>query len=191
MKDWSVLTRGLPESVTVDGVAVPIETDYRVGLLTGEMAQDPCLSEEDRAALLLRLYCREIPAGVDPEALVPAILDFYAMDPERKRPAEGERRAKEPVCDFDVDGDRIIASFQQAYGIDLLAARMHWWRFMILLLALPEETPFMQAVRLRTMDLHEVQDEGLRRKLRQARGAVRIRKRKNEKGDDQIWQTEA
>ncbi len=189
MNGCSVLTRGLPETVAVDGVQVPVDTDYRLGLLTGMLAEDPALTETDRAALLLRLYCREVPEGVDAEALVLAILDFYAMDPDRKRLA-AKGSTKEPVFDFETDGDRIFASFRLAYGIDLTEERMHWWKFMILLFSLPENTPFMQAVRLRTMDLSEVQDDGLRRKLRQARGEVRIRKKKQVKGEDTVWQTE-
>ena len=190
MNSCSVLTRGLPVSVSVDGVQVPVETDYRLGLLVGMLAEDPALTEADRAALLLRLYCREIPAAVDTGELVLAILDFYAMDPDRKRLTAGGRE-REPVFDFEADGDRIFASFRLAYGIDLTEVRMHWWKFMILLFSLPENTPFMQAVRLRTMDLKEVQDDGLRRKLRQARGEVRIRKKKQVKGEDTVWQTEA
>lgn len=191
MRGGSILTGGLPDSVTVGGVQIPVETDYRLGLLTGALAEDPNLREGDRMALLLRLYCRKIPEGVDPEELTLAILDFYAMDPERKRPAQSGGK-REPVYDFETDGDRILASFRLAYGIDLTEVRMHWWKFMILLFSLPEDTPFMQAVRLRTMDLTEVQDDGLRRKLRQARGAVRIRKQRHghEKGEDRIWQTE-
>ena len=189
MNSCAVLTRGLPGTVTVDGIQVPVETDYRLGLLTDMLAEDPALTDADRAALLLRLYCREIPAGVDTEGLVLAILDFYAMDPDRKRFAAGGS-AGEPVFDFEADGDRIFASFRLAYGIDLTEVRMHWWKFMILLFSLPENTPFMQAVRLRTMDLTQVQDDGLRRKLRQARGEVRIRKKKQVKGEDTVWQTE-
>lgn len=191
MSRGSVLTRGLPETVTADGAAVPIETDYRLGLLVGELAEDPALTDAMRASLLLRLYCREIPEGVDREALVMAILDFYAMDPDRQRPAAGGRRRKEPIYDFETDGGRILASFLQAYGIDLTDTRMHWWKFMTLLLALPEDTVFMQTVRLRTMDLHDVQDDTLRRKLRQAKSAVRIRKKEHGKGEMTAWQTEA
>lgn len=186
----SILTGGLPETVTVNGISVPIETDYRLGLLTGMMAADPDLTDPLRLSLLLRLYCHQVPDKVDPEALAMAILDFYAMDPQRHREHMGNRRPSEPVYDFTLDGDRIFASFLQAYGIDLTAVRMHWWKFMTLLLALPEDTVFMQTVRLRTMDLHDIADEGLRRKLRQARNAVRIRKTHNEKGEDTAWQTE-
>lgn len=187
----SVLTQGLPETVPAGAAAVPIETDYRLGLLMGELAEDPALTDSMREALLLRLYCREIPEGTDREALVMGILDFYAMDPDRRRTAGGNGRRKEPVYDFAADGGRILASFLQAYGIDLTETRMHWWKFMTLLLALPEDTVFMQAVRLRTMDLHEVQDDGLRRKLRQAKSAVRIRKNEYGKGEMRAWQTEA
>ncbi|MBQ4606098.1 MAG: hypothetical protein IJB15_05300, partial [Clostridia bacterium] len=171
MKNWSVLTRGLPAAVTAEGVTVPIETDYRVGFLVGALAEDPDLPEGVRMDLLLRLYCGTVPENVNREALALALLDFYAVDPHRNRKTEG--RVGEPILDFDADGDRILASFQQAYGIDLLAVRMHWWQFMALLFSLPEDTVFMQTVRLRTMDLREVQDDGLRKKLRQAKGAVR------------------
>lgn len=189
MNGWSVLSRGLPESVMACGIRVPVETDYRLGLLTEMLARDPALTEADRAALLLRLYCRQIPDGVEPGELVLAILDFYAMDPDRTRSGGGER-VREPVCDFETDGNRIFTSFRLAYGIDLTEVRMHWWKFLLLLFALPEETPFMQAVRLRTMDLRQVQDDELRRKLRQARGQVRIRKPVREKGEHTVWQTE-
>ena len=53
----SVLTQGLPETVPAGGTAVPIETDYRLGLLMGELAEDPALTDSMREALLLRLYC--------------------------------------------------------------------------------------------------------------------------------------
>ena len=187
----SILTGGLPEEVVVNGISVTIETDYRLGLLTGAVAEDPALTDPIRLSLLLRLYCPKVPEDVDPEALAMAILDFYAMDPLRHREHTGAHRRPEPVYDFEADGDRIFASFLQAYGIDLTTVRMHWWKFMTLLLTLPEDTVFMQAVRLRTMDLHDIADEGLRRKLRQARNAVRIRKTYTEKGEDTTWQTEA
>ncbi|MBQ8640650.1 MAG: hypothetical protein IJ480_00400 [Clostridia bacterium] len=197
MKSWSVLTRGLPSSVTVNGVRVPLETDYRVGLLVSALAEDTALPDGVRMDLLLRLYCKAVPERVDREALALALLDFYAVDPDRQRVPQRIPQQKtagrtgEPILDFDADGDRIVAAFWQAYGIDLPGCRMHWWLFMALLLSLPEDTAFMQTVRLRTMDLREVQDDGLRKKLRQAKGAVRLRKKDIEKGEKSIWQTEA
>jgi len=175
MRGRSVLTEGLPKAVVVDGVTVPIETDYRLGLLVQSAVRDRTLGDGIRAELLIRLYCGQVPAGVDPEKLLGRLLDFFAMDPYRERerwaniPADGP-----PILDFEADGDRILASFLSAYGVDLLAVRMHWWQFMALLMHLPEETPFMRTAALRAADPGQIQDDTLRRRLRQAKAAVRL-----------------
>ena len=45
------------------------------------------------------------------------------------------------MLDYRCDADYIVGAFQQAYGIDLTADKVHWWRFKALLHALPPETP--------------------------------------------------
>ena len=62
--------------------------------------------------------------------------------------AEANSRA---VLDV-LDGEYIVAGFQQAYGIDLTdpALEMHWHRFKALAQALPESTLMAQIVGWRT-----------------------------------------
>ena len=50
------------------------------------------------------------------------------------------------------DADYIVGAFQQAYGIDLTADKVHWWRFKALLHALPPETPLGKIVEIRGKD---------------------------------------
>lgn len=57
--------------------------------------------------------------------------------------------------DFEVDADRIYASFLMDYGIDLneQQGRLHWTKFMALLNGLSERTPLMQVIKIRNMDV--------------------------------------
>ena len=54
---------------------------------------------------------------------------------------------------FNVD----TAAFQQAYGIDLTTAKMHWWRFRALFAALPEDTRMFQILHARSVDLSRLE----------------------------------
>ena len=178
----SVLTGGLPDAVLVDGVRIPVETDYRAGLLYDALLRDRSLPEGVRASLAVEFACGTVPESVDREKLLSALAQFYTMGQ-----AEGDGNPDaEPVMDFEEDGDRILSSFQAAYGIDLVAVRMHWWQFLALLVTLPANTVFMRTLRLRMLDLREIEDDGLRRKLRQARRAVRLKRQREDcvqKGD--------
>lgn len=64
----------------------------------------------------------------------------------------GNRCVGEPVLDYRCDADYIVGAFQQAYGIDLTADKVHWWRFKALLHALPPETPLGKIVEIRGKD---------------------------------------
>ena len=178
----SVLTGGLPDAVLVDGVRIPVETDYRAGLLYDALLRDRSLPEGVRASLAVEFACGTVPESVDREKLLSALAQFYTMGQ-----AEGDGNPEaEPVMDFEEGGDRILSSIQAAYSIDLVAVRMHWWQFLALLVTLPADTVFMRTLRLRMLDLREIEDDGLRRKLRQARRAVRLKRQREDcvqKGD--------
>jgi len=63
------------------------------------------------------------------------------------------------ALDYVTDGPAIVAAFQQAYGIDLTRARLHWWRFKALMSNLPEETQLVKIIGFRTADLAQFQGE--------------------------------
>lgn len=61
------------------------------------------------------------------------------------------QKADGPKCfDFVQDAGLIYAAFVQAYGIDLFEQRIHWWKFIQLLNALPSDTRFVEIVGIRT-----------------------------------------
>lgn len=167
MRENSIWYRGRATTVLVDGVEIPVETDYRVGLLLWQLWQDDSLPMLVRTRLFLRLAVPELPV-LDQTKLLSALLTFYGFTTGQTA------HSTRPLFDLWYDGERIVASFQAAYGIDLLGTPLHWHQFLALLRQLPQDTVFMQVIWLRMLDLREIEDDTLRYKLRQAKRAVQL-----------------
>lgn len=60
-----MLTR-FPESVRIDGVRYPLNTDFRVGLRIMSAYEDPQLTRFERQVVLCRLLYQEQPVGFYP-----------------------------------------------------------------------------------------------------------------------------
>ena len=142
----------LPSSVEVGGRAVPIEPDFRVGVAIELEA----LSDAPDIEGLLRMF---YPGGVPEPASQAAeqMLAFYA-GADAGEPRQGSAKGGR-AYDFSQDADALLASFLDAYGIDLSTARLHWWSFRRLMLNLPPETPFMRRVYYRTADTKKMSRE--------------------------------
>lgn len=89
----------------------------------------------------------------------------------------------EKIFDFAADSELILASFLAEYGIDLTTEHMHWFKFMALLKSLSPDSPLMRTVRLRQTDASDIEDDRLRRQIRRAKNAVRIKEK--ERNDEQ------
>lgn len=94
---------------------------------------------------------------------VDAFIRFYSCGEEAQ--AVQERRVQllgtgPRGLDFAVDGPLLWAAFWQAYGIDLHdpALTLHWWEFMALVQALPEDCRICAIIDYRTHDLAELPD---------------------------------
>ena len=61
------------------------------------------------------------------------------------------KKDKENFYSLKHDAEYIYASFQQAYGIDLIEeqGKLHWYKFQALLSGLPDDTKFKQVVSIR------------------------------------------
>lgn len=138
--------QALPDSVEVGGRAAPIDPDFRVGIAIELEAMEP---EPDAAGLLLQFYRGDVPEPAEEAAQ--RMIEFYA----HQDGGGGEKGGGKPArraYDFAQDADAILASFLEAYGVDLSAAKIHWWTFKRLLCNLPPETPFMKRMYYRTAD---------------------------------------
>lgn len=126
----------LQQALVVGGREVPVDTSFRAWLRFGRV-----LSEE-------RLVDPRVLRGDPvPGWQVPAV-EFYADRQELPRGGSGGARAFDP----DVDAGLLVASFMQAYGIDLTdpATEMHWHLFCALLRNLPGDTSLSRVMGART-----------------------------------------
>ncbi len=186
MTGHSILTAPLPAAVTLsDGRELTIRTDFRVGLLFSAILSDGALCPASKRRLALRLYYDALPEDADAGELFCAVMRFYSREQGKGTETDECTRApQEPIFDFNVDGDRIYAAFYAAYGIDLCAARLHWWQFLALLTSLPQDCAFMRTVALRCMEPGDIADDEARRRLRMAKARVRIRRNPSERREE-------
>ena len=83
-----------------------------------------------------------------------SLCRFYAGIPNELGNGDGGSGSGELTCDYHCDAPYLVAAFQQAYGIDLTTAKMHWWRFRALFAALPEDTRMFQILHARRSEEH-------------------------------------
>lgn len=164
------ITKGLPAVIAADGAEYPVRCDFRRWILITKLLGEEKLPAERKLRTAARIAGLPDSMEITDEA-ARGILEFAACGPV----SDGQDGDGEVLFDFDGDGDAIFAGFLQTYGVDLTETPMHWWKFIALLKNLPPETEFMNRVQLRSMDLRQIEDDALRKKLRRAKAKVRIR----------------
>lgn len=122
----------LPHALVTSEGVFSIKTDFRVWIQF-----DYVLREQQKA--WYGIFDKEIPTGKD---WVDAAIEFYQSKNETPKGSSG---SNERAYDLVLDGDYIVASFWQAYGIDLTSIDyLHWHTFKALLIGLPDDTKLAQ-----------------------------------------------
>lgn len=158
----------LPETVDVGGTATPIRTGFRVGMLLDGLLWDRTVGDVERVALGLRLLYPQVPE--DGEAAWRAAMWFYAGGREA---ADGGGDGKR-VYDFERDADVLYAAFWEQYGVDLMAAALHWWQFRAMFVGLKEDCAMRQRMWVRGVNLAEVEGRAERVRLARLKRAYRL-----------------
>ena len=133
----------LPSHIEWEGGSCAIETDFRVWIEFGEYLKKK------------QLYLGVFPGSKPPkgEGWETALYEFYSCRNVVPR-AYGTSNVR--ALDLVIDGEFIVASFQQAYGIDLTSCEyMHWHRFKALLSGLPDDTKMSKIIGYRTWTKHD------------------------------------
>ena len=140
---YNILSDGMPESITVNGVPFVLKTDYRLWLKAG-MLFDKLDGAKDTYPILTELcdlVIDEYPEGdfVYGDDLIYGLLEFYKGFPKADNDyAETEKKKakdkkKPPSFNFFYDAEYIYCSFVSFYGIRLQTLEyMHWWEFLVL-----------------------------------------------------------
>lgn len=162
----NILYEPFPDSITADGKEYKVLTDFREWLGFAEMITDKSITAEERASLCSM--------WIDPEpdiitaGMVSGLISFLradSLEPDPPEPDEDDDTPeleipKPPVLDFSVDAKFIIGDFLRFYGIDLTAVKyLHWWKFIALLRALPDESMTMRRIGYRSADLSQIPDK--------------------------------
>lgn len=156
----NILIDNLPFSVWIGDQEVPINTDYRTGILFEQLISNAGLSDEEKISEAVELYYGDgivpfLQSAADAMEAVNRLIWFYRCGREM---SEGEAESggsgtKDPPFSYEYDAEYIYAAFMEAYRIDLTKDRLHWWKFRALFLSLPETTQFQKIVGYRVMDI--------------------------------------
>ena len=114
----------LPQSVKVGGSFYRIHTDFKYFLRMRELLTTKPADIADFDFMYIDVP-HDRSAGLD------ALLDF--MNPQRLLPRSTGEETRELVLDYAIDAPYIYAAFMEQYGIDLIDARLHWYKFTALL----------------------------------------------------------
>ena len=133
-------TKELPSRLVWDGGSCVIDTDFRTWITFGEFLKNG------------KIYLGIFPKYKAPEgdAWMIEAVRFFQCPNEVPRATRAPSRMR--LLDFIIDGSFIVASFQQAYGIDLTSEDMHWHRFCALMDGLPDDTKISKIMGYRGYD---------------------------------------
>lgn len=156
----NILMDGLPDTVMVAGKEVPIDTDYRTGILFEQTLADSYMPDEEKLHTVLKLYYGDavFPILSDMNTVQEAlngIMWFYRCGADKtvSSDTEGGTSEKNPPFSYEHDAGYIYAAFLETYNIDLTKNRLHWWQFRALFLGLPETVLFCKIMGYRTMEI--------------------------------------
>lgn len=156
----NILMDDLPYAVTVAGKELPIDTDYRTGVLFEQTLTDPAMPDDEKLTTVLQLYYGDavFPLLSDMDTVQEAldsIMWFYRCGADEMAVSDsgGESSGKGPPFSYEHDAAYIYAAFKEAYNIDLTKNRLHWWQFRALFLGLPETVLFCKIMAYRTMEI--------------------------------------
>lgn len=128
--------KGLPSRIEWEGGSAEVLTDFRVWLRFHAYAKE--------GKAWLGIFADEKPNGTE---WVAAAIRF--MESPNATPRQTGHSCPRAL-DYVLDGDYIVAAFQQAYGIDLTSCEMHWHLFKALMAGLPDSTKLAQIMGYRT-----------------------------------------
>lgn len=161
-----------PETIEADGKEYGILTDFREWLRFSDMLSDCELTKEGKIYLMTE-WLIETPEKITAE-IVNAVFAFFradALEPDRAESDDDYETEEEPqsrrppVFDWKYDAKFVIGDFLRFYGIDLLSAEMHWWKFRCLFAALPDESQCRKRIDIRSTDLSQIKDKERRNQI--------------------------
>ncbi len=153
----NMLVEPLPTSLHVGDEDIPIDTDFRTGILYEMAVMDPELTAQEKLFVALNLFFGDRASSIDAEEAIPPMLEYAKCGRTQKRAQpSGSARFVAKAYDYEHDGGYIYAAFLAQYGVDLCdIPYLHWWKFKAMLDGLTEEHVFTKIIGYRTMEIDD------------------------------------
>ena len=155
--------KGLPNAIMVNGNSFLIDTDFRKWIKVGKMLEEKCTIIELADEVIQSISLTELLENS--EEILRNLLEFYTNPNATPR---GDSNDTTPIIDYVEDGEYIVGSFMQSYGIDLTICDMHWHMFKALLLSLPENSKMKQIMQMRSYKKSNISYEKQQENLKKA-----------------------
>lgn len=142
----NILLDSLPRDVSIGGLNIPINSDFRTGILFSLLMEDSEIIDSEKIFLAIDLYFEDLPKDLNMKEIIDVIIWFYRCDKPinneilSDKDNEDNASISNPILSYEYDADYIYSAFLSQYNIDLQDVEyMHWWKFKALLQGLSEE----------------------------------------------------
>lgn len=128
-----------------------MDVDFRAMIRYEQLLFAPDIPAADKVERLLRLL---FPSGYggDKTAAWNALRWYHRCGQDTLAADRSEHHPARRAYDWEQDSCRIVAAFQQAYGIDLTSTKLHWWYFRALFDNLPADCRLCKIMEYRVAD---------------------------------------
>ncbi len=170
----SILTESLPQ---YDRLGNSIYYDYRNMVMVEGILRKNNINKPQTWLNALQWIYGDITTDEltgDINDWIKELLWFYSGD----KAVKGDTANVEVLC-FEQDCEYIHGDFLTAYNIDLTQVQLHWWKFLSLLKALPEDMTMSKRMYYRGVPLNKFSKEE-RKHIAKIKKALAIKREKTE-----------
>ncbi len=133
----------------------PIDTDFQTGIQIMQVLEDGELSQQEQIGTALSLLFLVEDSEGNPLDLpdYQTAIDGLMWYLSAWNHDHGDKDKHDKIMDFDVDQWRIYADFRRYYNINVNTEQLHYWEFMALLSALPNDGAYKNVLFIRDKKL--------------------------------------
>lgn len=171
MNKVNILYGKLPDYVVLFGEKYPVHTDFKKWVEISCILESEDIKEPKTIAKILKLcYKEKLPPNH-----ISALLGVMSFLNRGTDLSVSQNQKSESIYSFCDDDTIIYSSFYMKYGIDLLSAEMHWYKFCALFENMTDDNPFKTVLKIRTIDEREIKDPKAKKRLQLLKQKYAIR----------------
>lgn len=160
-----------PTKMEANGHIYPINTNYKYALACLKAINDYTITDIERYYAIITILLGPDVEEEDESVLLPKIEKYLRCGKEENTPEE------EIDMDYFQDEVAIKTSIRQVYnGLNIDKEDIHWYEYNELISGLTEESQLNRIRDIRNYDLSEEKDERRKRKIKEAKERVALKK---------------